>query len=578
MAVRTYPSQQDTNLTAKGSLLISIDAAIDNVEIYINNNIWNKRYSIINGLYSIPINIGDVIKIDSLQQYSMTLGRYDYTTDDVNGDNGIKNTAVDFIYTSNSYSFTATTLSTSYNFEYRGSISFAVATPTPTPTATPTPTPTITPTGTPTPTPTVTITPTPTVTPTFTPTPTVTPTVTPTATPPPCFNIGTGSTENIGFDEIIDIGTSYSVDEIVFQTDGKIICGGDFTKYRGVTAYNNIIRLNVDGSADSSFVTGTGFSGGTVWGLALQSDGKILCVGNFTSYSGISADGIIRLNTDGSKDTSFVYGSGFSGTTGPYAIALQSDGKIIVGGYFDNYNGTSVPRLIRLNTDGTYDSSFSYTTPNADVFAITVQSDNKVVVGGQFGTITYSGGTPTVNYIYRVNSNGSYDTTFNGGGTRFDNAVRDINIQTDGKIVVVGDFTTYNGSSSQGIVRLNTNASVDSSFNVGTGFYYTLADVEYELDIQPDGKILVVGSFQSYNGTTTGLGICRINTNGSLDTSFNTGLGLLSFNYLLGSTIKYYSYYDRIFVGGRAREYYTYGLTINHIVRIKMDGSEDICP
>ena len=69
MAVRTYPSQQDTNLTAKGSLLISIDASIDNVEIYINNNIWNKRYSIINGLYSIPINIGDVIKIDSLQQY-----------------------------------------------------------------------------------------------------------------------------------------------------------------------------------------------------------------------------------------------------------------------------------------------------------------------------------------------------------------------------------------------------------------------------------------------------------------------------------------------------------------------------
>lgn len=119
MAVRTYPSQQDTNLTAKGSLLISIDAAIDYVEIYINNNIWTKKYPIVNGLYSIPINIGDVIKIDASQEYSMTLGRYDYTTDDNNGDNGIKNTAVSFNFGSNSYSFTATTLSSSYNFEYR---------------------------------------------------------------------------------------------------------------------------------------------------------------------------------------------------------------------------------------------------------------------------------------------------------------------------------------------------------------------------------------------------------------------------------------------------------------------------
>ena len=455
-----------------------------------------------------------------------------------------------------------------------------VPTPTPTPTPLPTATPTVTPTSTPSPTPTdaptATPTPTPTATPTVTPTgtPTSTPTVTPTSTPVPCFNIGTGSTANIGFGGV----DTDSVDEIVFQSDGKIICGGLFTRYRGVTGINNIVRLNVDGSRDTSFTVGTGFAGGRVWGLALQSDGKVLCVGDFTTFNGGTADGIIRLNTNGTKDTSFVYGTGFSGNTGPYAIALQSDGKIICGGAFTNYNGTTVSRLMRLNTDGTIDTSFVQSVPNADVFALTVQSDDKVIIGGQFNTVLYSGGTVTVNYIYRINSNGLFDTTFNGGGTRFDNAVRDINIQSDGKYVVVGDFTTYNGLSSQGIVRLNTNGSVDSSFNVGTGFNFFGADVEFELDIQPDGKILVVGVFNIYNGITTGRGICRINTDGSLDTTFNTGLGLIGGGFASGITIKYYSYYDRIFAGGMAEEYANFSFTINKIVRIKMDGTEDICP
>lgn len=160
MGPRIYPSQQDTNTTAKGSLIMSIDIWIDNVEIYINNNIWNKQYSVIQGLYSIPINLGDVIKIESSEFFSINLNRYDYTTDDSNGDNGIKNTFINYSATNNSYTFTATTLNSSYNFEYRSIISYPG--PTPTPTVTPTPTPTSTPTPTATATPTVTPTPTPT--------------------------------------------------------------------------------------------------------------------------------------------------------------------------------------------------------------------------------------------------------------------------------------------------------------------------------------------------------------------------------------------------------------------------------
>jgi hypothetical protein len=164
MGPRIYPSQQDTNTTAKGSLIMSIDIWIDNVDIYINNNLWSKQYSIIEGLYTIPININDVIRIDSGEFFSINLSRYDYTTDESNGDNGIKNTFIDYTAVNNTYTFTATTLSSSYNFEYRSTISFPGPTPTPTgtPTATPTATPTNTPTGTPTATPTATPTPTPT--------------------------------------------------------------------------------------------------------------------------------------------------------------------------------------------------------------------------------------------------------------------------------------------------------------------------------------------------------------------------------------------------------------------------------
>ena len=125
---------------------------------------------------------------------------------------------------------------------------------------------------------------------------------------------------------------------------------------------------------------------------------------------------------------------------------------------------------------------------------------------------------------------------------------------------------------------MNTDASLDTSFNVGTGFNGGgLGDVEYQLDIQPDGKILVVGAFTKYNGISTGSAICRINTDGSLDTSFNSGIGFINGGYENAHVVKYYSYLNRIFVGGPALEYYNYGSIINHIVRLKMDGSADIC-
>jgi hypothetical protein len=130
MGPRIYPSQQDTNLTAKGSLIISIDTLIDYVQIFINNVLVDTEYSTVTGLYSVTINVNDVVKISSINAFLYSLNRKDYTTDDSNGDNGIKEslisntTIADF-----EYIFTATTLTSSYNFEYLFNGVFSIPSP-----------------------------------------------------------------------------------------------------------------------------------------------------------------------------------------------------------------------------------------------------------------------------------------------------------------------------------------------------------------------------------------------------------------------------------------------------------------
>jgi hypothetical protein len=146
MGPRIYPSQQDTNLTAKGSVILSIGSNINNVELYVNNTLVNVEYSTVNGLYSYNVNINDIVRIVPSSTTLIDVIRKDYTTDDNNGNNGIINTTITGI-TATGYTFTASTVSSGYNFEYLIGIGNY------TPTATPTPTPTITSTPTPSPTP-----------------------------------------------------------------------------------------------------------------------------------------------------------------------------------------------------------------------------------------------------------------------------------------------------------------------------------------------------------------------------------------------------------------------------------------
>lgn len=310
----------------------------------------------------------------------------------------------------------------------------------------------------------------------------------------------------------IGTGANNIVTTTSIQTDGKIIIGGSFTSYNG-TARNYIARLNADGTLDPTFNPGLG-SNLPVETSSVQSDGKIIIGGGFTSYNGTARNRIARLNTDGTLDATFNPG------TGPDAIVwdifIQTDEKIIIAGHFSNYNGVNKGRIARLNSDGAIDTTFNLGSgANSTIYSIALQNDGQIIIGGDFNTFS----TTPINRIARLNTNGTLDSTFNSAPGP-NNTVYTNSIQNDGKIIIGGTFTSCNGTARNYIARLNNDGTLDTTFNPGIG---TSSAVSTSL-IQPDGKILIGGAFSSYNGTSRN-SIVRINTDGTLDVTFNPGTG-----------------------------------------------------
>lgn len=322
--------------------------------------------------------------------------------------------------------------------------------------------------------------------------------------------------DNMGvLDASLNIGTGFNgtIYQVVRQSDGKYIVAGDFTSYKGVSI-NRIVRINADGTVDNSFAVGSGFNG-AVRTMIIQSNNKTIIGGSFTTYKGITVNRIVRLNTDGSIDNSFAIGSGFNDVV--YSMAFQTDGKIVVAGQFTSYNGTGRNRIIRLNADGSIESSFSIGTGfnNNYVSKIVVQADGKIIAVGSF--TSYKG--VTVNRIIRLNSDGSQDVTF-ALGTGFNNVANTIAIQIDGKYIVGGSFTTYNGTTRNRIIRINSNGTIDATYGIGTGFDNNVFDI----NIQSDNKAIIAGQYTNYAGNTRN-GIVRLFENGSIDNNFNIGTG-----------------------------------------------------
>jgi len=281
----------------------------------------------------------------------------------------------------------------------------------------------------------------------------------------------------------------------------------------------NVRRYNSDFTLDETF-TAPIFpdgSSGFVRDAVEQSDGKLVIVGHFANINGTSVGKIARLNANGSLDSTFNFeGSYDDRGFGNNALVLKllSDGSFLVGGTFVNYNDASVNRLVKLNSDGSLNTSFSgNVTLDNDVFAIHVLSSGKIYVGGNF-----------TNKLIRLNNDGTTDETFDVG-TGFDDIVTSIKVDSNSKVVVGGWFNAYNGSPcNRGIVRLNANGTLDSSFETeGAGLNFTEGVVQC-LAIQSDDKIVVGGWFNQYDGNRQGH-IIRLNADGTKDSTFVTGYG-----------------------------------------------------
>lgn len=246
--------------------------------------------------------------------------------------------------------------------------------------------------------------------------------------------------------------------------------------------------------------------------LAVQPDGKILVGGDFTSIAGASLVRLARLRPDGRDDASFANSKPDGEVE---TIALQADGRIVIGGEFTHMGDLTRSHIARLNADGRVDSTFD---PNADdsVRALAVQADGRIVVGGKF---TRLNGSAKHNRIARLNADGSLDSTFvprveYDHDSLIDPSVYALVIQADGKILLGSGFYCGHGRATLcgPMTRLNADGSVDGAFVSDDHF---TGDV-YALALQADGKILLGGSFTGFTNN-----IARLNADGRLDRAFN---------------------------------------------------------
>jgi uncharacterized delta-60 repeat protein len=304
-------------------------------------------------------------------------------------------------------------------------------------------------------------------------------------------------------------GASGTVYVIVVQPDGKILVGGGFGNLGG--AYRpGIGRLNPDGSLDSSFNPGNaGAAIPVVRAIARQNDGKILAGGSFSSLAGQPRSSLGRLNADGSLDAGFLDpGVRFNANFGTIeAIAIQSDGKIVIGGWFTEVAGQPRQNIARLNANGSLDAAFN-PGANGRVNDLAIQPDGKILVGGE---MTLLAGQAR-NYLGRLNADGSLDESYTINPGQVTDRVYAMALQPDGKLIIGGSLGGH-------VRRMNSDGSMDFSF-VGTA-----GAVVYAIALQTDGKILIGGSFGTVNGRERRF-IARLGANGIPDGSFNPGVDL----------------------------------------------------
>ena len=324
-----------------------------------------------------------------------------------------------------------------------------------------------------------------------------------------------------------DLGSNDYGSSVTVQADGKILLSGSSSGDFALVRYNSNGRLDTTFGIGGKVMTDFGsLSLSSGYSVIVQSDGKIL-LGGYASPILDYHFALARYNRDGSLDTAFGSGGKVVTDVGDmdlgYSVTIQTDGKILLG-------GTSAGdfALVRYNSDGNLDTTFDtdgkVTTDfgtSSYGYSVTVQADGKILLGGSTVTSADSGNFA----LARYNIDGSLDTTFDtdgmvttdfGGNSTFANS---ISVQADGKILL-GGYIYTNGSANFALARYNSNGSLDTTFD-NDGWLTTDfggSDFGYNVTVQADGKILLGGS--TFTNGSYDFALARYNIDGSLDLSF----------------------------------------------------------
>ncbi len=282
-------------------------------------------------------------------------------------------------------------------------------------------------------------------------------------------------------------GANATVRAIAVQSDGKILLGGDFTSHNE-ESWSFLGRVDSQGRRDLASSGATALDA-AVRAIALQPDGKAIIGGDFTTASG-GRSRIARMRVDGFADTTFNIDTGTNARVS--AALVQPDGKAVTVGAFTKFNGVVRNRVARLNADGSVDAEFlSNVGANSVVHAVKLDASGLVLIGGDFT----EQGSATRGRLARVLTTGGIDATFDPSGGA-NGIVYVVKAQLDGKLVIGGDFTHFKGLPCRGLARLNANGFVDTDFNQGSGLAPSATIPKCALTdllIEPSGKLTVVG-------------------------------------------------------------------------------------
>jgi uncharacterized delta-60 repeat protein len=303
------------------------------------------------------------------------------------------------------------------------------------------------------------------------------------------------------------------VDAVAVQADGKVLVGGSFFMHPITGNRKNLIRLNADGSLDTGFLDNQIWGTGTprVRAITTLANGKILIAGSFTSYNGVAVFNMTRLNSDGTRDTTWPAGHAGGANGAIHAILIDANGDVFIGGEFTQAGGLPKGRIARFDVSepsSWWTSAFGTVAgANGTVRTLSLQPDGAILAGGDFTTMS---GSPCER-IMRLSPVGALDPLFDTS-PGFDASVRSLVVRNDGTIVVCGAFTAYAGTLRAKLAALGTNGALIASFDPGTGPSSTV----YQVLAHADGKLTAYGAFSAWNGIYAGRHI-RLTASGGID-------------------------------------------------------------